>query len=221
MDRIEKISSRVAKQVMAMRIGGMTPGEYAAQWGDTKTVGGRCFYNYGSEHQVKDDRFYFQFMNGPGGIKDMMKAISKSITTGDGNYTEQDLWDMNQFAKYISQEASAKPKPMETKWGFDLVSFVGARGFANVLAAAGISASQEPGRGHIGEFIWKGSGIVVVTGNNPITGEYMTPGRRESEPGYAGYMGIEGNSDKVARVVAAVKKYGDYKDESPGSREFI
>ena len=227
MDRIEKISERiakqdrVAKQIVAVRIGGVTPEEYAAQWGDTKTIGGRCFYNYGSEHQEKDDRFYFQFMNGPGGIKDMMRAISDSIVAKDGNYTEQDMWDMNQFMKYISQEASAKPKPMETKWGFDLVGFVGARGFVSVLSSVGISASQEPGRASGGGFIWKGSGIIIVTGNNPITGEYMIPGRREPQPGYASYMGIEGNAEKVATAVQAVKKYGDYKEESPGRREFI
>ena len=90
MDRIENIANRVAKQVVAVRIGGVTPEEYSAQWGDTKTIGGRCFYNYGSEHQVKDDRFYYQFMNGPGGIKDMLKVITDSVVAKDGNYTSQD-----------------------------------------------------------------------------------------------------------------------------------
>jgi hypothetical protein len=110
---------------------------------------------------------------------------------------------------------------MATKWGFDLVSFVGAKGFANVLGAVGIHSSQEPSRGSGGEFIWKGFEIIVVTGNNPITGEDRTPGRREPQPGYAGYMGIEGDPSKVAAAVWAVKRYGDYKGESPGRRDFI
>jgi hypothetical protein len=108
-----------------------------------------------------------------------------------------------------------------TKWGFDKVDFGTAAAFAKVLAAAGISALQEPKRGHIGEFIWSGSGIEVVTGNNPITGEYIDSAKRPPDEGYASYVGIEGNSDKVGAVVRAVKRHGDYEDESRNVRDFI
>ena len=129
---------------------------------------------------------------------------------------------MDRIEKISSRVAAGvETRPTETKWGFDLVSFVSVRGFAKVLAAVGISPYQEPHRGSGGEFIWKGSGIFIVTGNDPITGEYREPGRREPQLGYASYMGIEGNPEKVAAAVQAVKKHGDYKDESPGRREFI
>ena len=68
---------------------------------------------------------------------------------------------------------------------------------------------------------WKGPGISIVTGNNPITGEYMSPDRRENEKGFALYVGLEGDPDKVKEAVAMIKKIGSSKGESKGKREFI
>ena len=109
-----------------------------------------------------------------------------------------------------------------TAWGFDLTDFDSPARFVRVLAAVGIPSSQEPKRGHIGEFIWKGSGIMIVTGNNPLTGEYMQSGHKSPERGYASAIGIEGDPDKVALAVEAVKRNATYiKEESEGEREFI
>lgn len=107
-------------------------------------------------------------------------------------------------------------------WGFDSTDFDKPARFVKVLSAVGISSSQEPKRGHIGEFIWKGSGITIVTGNNPITGEYMRPNLKDSEQGYASAIGIEGDPNKVALAVEAVKRNATYiKGQSEGEREFI
>jgi hypothetical protein len=116
-----------------------------------------------------------------------------------------------------------KPKPTATKWGFDITDFGdNPLRFERVLARAGISPNATPDRGSMGEFIWKGSGVIIVTGNNPITGEYFQPNRRAPEIGFASYIGIEGNPEKVANVVKAVKKFAtSIKDESPGERDFI
>ncbi len=112
-------------------------------------------------------------------------------------------------------------KPMATKWGFDKIHFRTAENFAKVLAVGGVSVLQEPKRGRIGEFIWNGTGVEIVCYNNPITGEYATPNRKTNEIGYGGYMGIEGNPDKVDAVVKMVKRYGKFEDESPNARDFI
>jgi hypothetical protein len=112
-------------------------------------------------------------------------------------------------------------KPVATKWGFDKADFHNAINFSHVLSAVGISATQEASRGSMGEFSWKRSGVEIVTGNNPITGEYMQGERRDPEVGYAGYIGVEGNPDMVAIAVKAIKRYADYEDESPNARDFI
>lgn len=105
--------------------------------------------------------------------------------------------------------------------GFDLTSFRSPSSFQRVLMAAGINPNQEPQRGHLGEFIWKGSGVTIVTGNNPITGEYMQAGQRRPEPGYASYIGLDGDEKKVKAIVELIKKTSEWGEESVGSRDFI
>lgn len=108
------------------------------------------------------------------------------------------------------------------KHGFDSTSFPSANHFAKVLAMAGIMSNAVPTRDKIGSFIWQGKDIEIVTGNNPITGEYSQPNRREPEIGYASYIGVEGKDKTVIAVVLEIKKQADFiKDESVGERDFI
>ena len=107
----------------------------------------------------------------------------------------------------------------EYKHGFDLTGFDSPEDWKKVLSAAGIT-NQTPTRGSDGSFIWKGSSVTIVTGNDPISGEYMNK-NREKEPGYASYIGLEGDEAAVKKAVEVIKDLGDYKDESPGKREFI
>lgn len=104
MDREAKIAAKIVADIRP-RFDGKTPEEYAALWGSTRGQGAAHFYNYGSDRQVKDSRFYFQFMNGPGGIKDTMKLIQNSLVAQDGNFTQEDWEEMNRFARFISEEA--------------------------------------------------------------------------------------------------------------------
>lgn len=100
--------ARIASKIVAdmrPRFDGKTPEEFAALWGSTRGQGAAHFYNYGSERQVKDQRFYYTFMNGPGGIKDTLSAISKSLVAKDGVFTLKDWQDMERFAKFISEES--------------------------------------------------------------------------------------------------------------------
>ena len=110
--------------------------------------------------------------------------------------------------------------------GFDLTDFKRG-GFQKVLKGVGIRQSKgEEGRSSGWE--WKGPGILIVTGNDPITGEYFSsstgrsPIKRKAEKDYASYIGIEGKPDKVADAVAAIKANARYiKGESPGKRKYI
>lgn len=60
-------------------------------------------------------------------------------------------------------------------------------------------------------FWWKGPGLAIATTNNPITGEYTVASQRENEKGYAGYVTIEGDPDKVKAAMAMVKKLASIK----------
>jgi len=103
--------------------------------------------------------------------------------------------------------------------GFDLTDFKH-NGFKQLLKALKIRPKAKLGGKYGWE--WKGNGILVVTGNNPITGEYYKSGARENEKDYASYIGIEGKPELVQQAVELVHKWASYiKDESPGKRSYI
>ena len=128
-------------------------------------------------------------------------------------------------------EKKYKKKLNEAKMhGFDLTDFRSERDFKKILKdlkikPTAIRGDDAPGRKQSG-WVWKGNGIMIVTGNNPITGEFysQTDGKpsRKSEKGYASYMGVEGNAKQVELAVDLIKKHASYiKNESPGRRTYI
>ena len=111
--------------------------------------------------------------------------------------------------------------------GFDLTDFKPG-GFKRFLKALGIpmiakgsstGASWSDGR----SFFWRNKDIIIITGNNPITGQYRDKGRRDPEKNYASYVGIETKDPKdMDRVVKLFKQNTSYrKGESRGRRDFI
>ena len=111
--------------------------------------------------------------------------------------------------------------------GFDLTDFKPG-GFKRFLKALGIpmiakgsstGASWSDGR----SFYWRNKDIIIITGNNPITGQYRDKGRRDPEKNYASYVGIETKDPKdMDRVVKLFKQNTSYrKGESKGRRSFI
>ena len=71
-------------------------------------------------------------------------------------------------------------------------------------------------------FQWKGRNILIVTGNDPITGKFRNPENRDPERNYASYIGIEGDEKKVEQAVKLIKQNLQYyKEESKGKRDFI
>jgi len=119
-------------------------------------------------------------------------------------------------------------KAMFAKWGFDLTDFK-KNGFQKTITELEISdkpkdfnitVEEKPTRAG---FEWNGDGIKIVTGNNPITGEYGAElFKREPEKDYASYIGIEGDRAKVLKAVKLIKLNTDFrKGESKNDRDFI
>ena len=110
--------------------------------------------------------------------------------------------------------------------GFDLTDFK-SNGFQKVLKGVGIR--QKEGKdGRSSGWEWKGPGILIVTGNDPITGKYYSSYtgkssvKRKDEKNYASYMGVEGKSELVDKAVELIRKYATYiKREDPKRRSYI
>ena len=71
-------------------------------------------------------------------------------------------------------------------------------------------------------FYFRNKDIIIITGNNPITGQYRNK-NRAPEKNYASYVGIETKDPKTMdKVVKLFKQNTSYrKGESKGRRDFI
>ena len=112
------------------------------------------------------------------------------------------------------------------KHGFDLTDFK-RNGFKQLLKALKIKPKAQLDRNESG-WEWKGNGILIVTGNNPITGEYASavsgksPVKRKNEKNYASYIGVEGKKELVTQAAELIKTHASYiKREEPGKRGYI
>tara|TARA_R100000995_G_scaffold74575_1_gene43674 strand:- start:179 stop:598 length:420 start_codon:yes stop_codon:yes gene_type:complete len=109
--------------------------------------------------------------------------------------------------------------------GFDLTDFKPG-GFKKFLKALGIpmvaKGSHTGGSDTSNGFYFRNKDIIIITGNNPITGKYRNA-NRSPEKNYASYVGIETKDPKdMERVVKLFKQNTSYrKGESKGRRSFI
>ena len=137
------------------------------------------------------------------------------------------IMKMNDTWKNFRLTESLKIFKDGAQHGFDLTDFKPG-GFKKFLKALGIpmvakgsstGASWSDGR----SFFWRNKDIIIITGNNPITGQYRDEGRRSPEKNYASYVGIETkNPEDMDNVVKLFKKHTSYrKGESKGRRSFI
>ena len=94
------------------------------------------------------------------------------------------------------------------KHGFDLAGFKPG-GYKKVLKALSIPMKSKIGKPDKG-FQWKGRNILIVTGNDPITGKFRNPENRDPERNYASYIGIEGDEKKVEQAVKLIKQNLQY-----------
>ena len=137
------------------------------------------------------------------------------------------IMKMNDTWKNFRLNESLKIFRDGAQHGFDLTDFKPG-GFKKFLKALGIpmvakgsstGASWSDGR----SFFWRNKDIIIITGNNPITGQYRDEGRRDPEKNYASYVGIETKDPKdMDRVVKLFKQNTSYrKGESKGRRDFV
>ena len=140
---------------------------------------------------------------------------------------KKQIMKMNDTWKNFRLTESLKIFKDGAQHGFDLTDFKPG-GFKKFLKALGIpmiakgsstGASWSDGR----SFFWRNKDIIIITGNNPITGQYRDEGRRSPEKNYASYVGIETKDPKdMDRVVKLFKQNTSYrKGESKGRRSFI
>ena len=115
---------------------------------------------------------------------------------------------------YFEQETGFEIKKQKNgmyEWGFDLTDFndhteeeytdseeehTGTYRFKEFLDKFKLYYKEQSEEGG---FVWSNTeeSVVMVTANNPITGEYCTPEFREPEKGYLGYVGISCKSTQV------------------------
>ena len=137
------------------------------------------------------------------------------------------IMEMNKKWKDFRLQEAVKIFKDGAQHGFDLTDFK-PRGFEKFLTALGIpkiakgsstGASWSDGK----SFYWRNKDIIIITGNNPITGQYRDEGRRSPEKNYASYVGIETkNPEDMNNVIKLFKKHTSYrKGESKGRRSFI
>lgn len=113
----------------------------------------------------------------------------------------------------------------ERQWGFDHTGFgegeTGKQTFLAILKECEIS--PKPIHDKDGKaFIFANPYVMLVTANNPITGKYGDPKRREPELGYASYIGIEGSPQLVEKIANLIRKKADFiKEEVKHERQFI
>ena len=140
---------------------------------------------------------------------------------------KKQIMKMNDSWKNFRLNESLKIFRDGAQHGFDLTDFKPG-GFKRFLKALGIpmvakgsstGVSWSDGK----SFFWRNKDIIIITGNNPITGHYRDKGRRDPEKNYASYVGIETKDPKdMDRVVKLFKQNTSYrKGESKGRRSFI
>tara|TARA_A100001201_G_scaffold128292_1_gene113261 strand:- start:344 stop:772 length:429 start_codon:yes stop_codon:yes gene_type:complete len=140
---------------------------------------------------------------------------------------KKQIMKMNDMWKDFRLQEAVKIFKDGAQHGFDLTDFK-PRGFEKVLTTLGIpkiaKGSSTGGSWSDGKsFFWRNKDIVIITGNNPITGQYRDEGRRSPEKNYASYIGIETRTpEQMKDVVNLIKKNTSYrKGESKGKRSYI
>ena len=189
------INDLVESLVKSQADGGFTDYELLAKGYRTKTMGGQVYYAEGPYAGKK-----------VGSVRGQGQAKAP-----EGKAPQ-------------SKKDDAVSNPSRPQHGFDN-SFIGVDNFKKILSGIGASTEGELRKvsphSEMKAFVWKGKDVTIVTGNNPLTGEYRGEGR-SPEKGYASYIGIQGSEDGVADAVEFLKTYNQgLGEESAGTREFI
>ena len=137
------------------------------------------------------------------------------------------IMEMNDKWKDFRLTESAKIFKDGAQHGFDLTDFKpgGFKKFLKALNIPAISKGSSTGAPWSDgrNYFWRNKDVIIITANNPITGQYYAKGRRSPEKNYASYVGIETKDPKdMANVVRLFKQNTSYrKGESKGRRDFV
>jgi len=154
----------------------------------------------------------------------ILPAFSEDFTFSDKKHADKALKTLKKLVSQLKVNDFVVTEGVITeaaKHGFDLTDFK-RNGFKQLLKALKIKPKAQLVKNESG-WGWKGNGILIVTGNNPLTGEYASAAvKRKNEKDYASYIGIEGKPELVKQAVELVHKWASYiKNESPGRRNYI
>ena len=137
------------------------------------------------------------------------------------------IMNMNDSWKDFRLTESAKIFKDGAQHGFDLTDFKpGAfKKFLKALNIPAVSKGSSTGASWSDgkNYYWRNKDVIIITANNPITGQYYAKGRRSPEKNYASYVGIETkNPEDMDKVVKLFKQNTSYrKGESKGRRDFV
>ena len=135
------------------------------------------------------------------------------------------IMEMNKKWKDFRLQEAVKIFRDGAQHGFDLTDFKPG-GFKKFLKALNIptiaKGSHTGGSDTSNGFYFRNKDIIIITVNNPITGQYRNK-NRAPEKNYASYVGIETKDPKTMdKVVKLFKQNTSYrKGESRGRRDFI
>lgn len=155
-----------------------------------------------------------------------------SLLTIDLSGSEVDVPDMNRPPDMLELIADGDFGPEvhhvnnEHQAGFDLTDFGNPEPFAKMLDSLGLNSywnyyrvETSPGN-YL--FVWANDEGMILTGNNPITGDYRRTQERLNEEGYASYIGIEGTESFVKEAINHIIEYStNYKELDRNRRGFI
>ena len=137
------------------------------------------------------------------------------------------IMKMNDSWKDFRLTESAKIFKDGAQHGFDLTDFKpgGFKKFLKALNIPAVSKGSSTGAPWSDgrPYFWRNKDVIIITANNPITGQYHAKGRRKAEKNYASYVGIETkNPEDMDKVVKLFKQNTSYrKGESKGRRDFV
>jgi len=141
--------------------------------------------------------------------------------------SKKQIMEMNKKWKDFRLQESVKIFKDGAQHGFDLTDmkpggfkkFLKALNIPAIAKGSSTGASWSDGK----SFYWRNKDIIIITGNNPITGTYRNKANRSPEKNYASYVGIETkNPEDMKNVLKLFKQNRSYsKGESRGRRDFI
>lgn len=116
-------------------------------------------------------------------------------------------------------------KHRECRAGFDLTDFYSVESFKKLLERFRLSSYKRHEMpvpyNKSYKYTWSNPIVMIITGNNPISGAYSVPSARGNEKGYASCIGIEGECRIVREIFDYIDAHAISKGESPHHREFI